>query len=49
MTAYETIFSAALHALVPPPEAGEDAYLPAFRRLARLRDSKWEFGRSGES
>lgn len=34
MTAASTHFSAALRAIAPRPEAGEDAYLPAFRRLA---------------
>lgn len=36
MTAAQAPFSAALRALIPPVEAGEAAYLPAFRRLAAL-------------
>ena len=38
--------SAALHALVPPPEADESAYLPAFRAIADLvlNQSTWQIG-----
>ena len=36
MVAPTTSFSDALRALIPPADAGERAYLPAFRRLAAL-------------
>jgi hypothetical protein len=38
--------SAALHALIPPPEADESDYLPAFRAIADLvlNQSTWQIG-----
>jgi hypothetical protein len=46
MSAHATSFSAALRALVPPPDADEAAYLPAFRRLAALilGGATWHIG-----
>ncbi len=46
MAASSTIFSDALRALVPPAGAGEEAYLPAFRRLAAqvLAGATWHIG-----
>lgn len=46
MSASPTNFSAALRALLPPPDADEAAYLPAFRRLAAqvLGGATWWIG-----
>jgi hypothetical protein len=46
MSAHATSFSAALRALVPPPDADEATYLPAFRRLAALLlgEATWHIG-----
>lgn len=46
MAASSTSFSAALRDLVPAPDAGEEDYLPAFRRLAALilGGATWHIG-----